>query len=1042
MANKMLYYFFRGHFCRVFLLILLVQTSGIPPLKGQRTQFYEDPAYTFRLAQELFEKEKYSAARDLFEGIIAAIPDRQSLLRADAEFYAAVAAAELRHPDAQERLSGFVDDYPGHVRIPTAYFHLGRILYERRSYRRAAEAFTHVRLEELTTHQQDEFHFIAGYSWFEAGDYVRAKQSFHLLKDKNTRFKAYATYYYAHVCYLQEDYDEALKYFQMIQDHPDFRPLIAYYFAQILYNQQRYDEMAGMITPLIDQGTTRRLGTISRLIGDAFYKLNLYDEALGYMEIYLKEASGNITRVDAYQIGYVYYRAGDYRAAIDMFQRVTGPSDSLAQNAYYHLADTYIRNNEKRFAMNAFLEAYKLGIDAEVTEDALYNYAKLSYELDFNPHNQAIRAFEQFLGDYPNSPRAASAQALLVNLYLSTRNYRSALSSIEKIKTQNDEMRAAYQKIAYYRGVELFNDNQFNEALEVFERSLSFDPDKRIRALTWYWMGEAHYRLGEWEKAREYYNRFQVSPTAFDMPEFNLANYNIGYTLFKQKQYDPALIAFRKFLLNPDPRRTDIIQDATLRAGDSYFMKRDFNNAVTFYRRAAEAGGRGTDYATYQQAQALGAMGRFQAKAELLEDFVKKHPRSEYRDDALFELGNTWLNIDQPAKSLHAFERLLAEHQGSIFEREALLKTGMIHNQTGRTQLAFRYFDRLVNEYRGSEESGSALLYIRDIFVIADSLEGYYSYVRDKTQRTVADSERDSLTYRVAENHYLDSDCERALPAFRNYIRQFPDGLFIINAQFYQSECLFVDRKFSEALPGYLFVTTRHRTMFTELALLRAAEIHLMNDDCTGALEKFIRLEQNADNRLYLMQSRTGQMRCHDRLGDHLKAHQTASRIVREKQHTEEIITEAYLILGRSALALDSMSGARKWFGEVAQRTRNEMAAEAKYSIALIQFKMMNYDMAEKEVFDLINNIPSYDYWIAKAFILLADVYVQTDNTFQAKHTLQSIIDNYDGDDELKDVARQKLREIAEMERLMEERRAEEEIEIRIRSVETPDQGF
>jgi hypothetical protein len=98
--------------------------------------------------------------------------------------------------------------------------------------------------------------------------------------------------------------------------------------------------------------------------------------------------------------------------------------------------------------------------------------------------------------------------------------------------------------------------------------------------------------------------------------------------------------------------------------------------------------------------------------------------------------------------------------------------------------------------------------------------------------------------------------------------------------------------------------------------------------------------------------------------------------------------------------------------------------------------------MAEKEVFDLINNIPSYDYWIAKAFILLADVYVQTDNTFQAKHTLQSIIDNYDGDDELKDVARQKLREIAEMERLMEERRAEEEIEIRIRSVETPDQGF
>ena len=1027
---------------RFVLVLITIQCIGILQLNGQRTRFYEDPEYTFRIALELFEKEKYGASREMFGKVIEMIPDQQSLLRADAEFYAGVSAAELRHPDAQEMLMAFVADYPGHVRIPVAHYHLGRIYYERRSFRRAAESFSMVRVEELSSDQRDEFYFVAGYSWFEAEDFPRAKGAFANLIHRETRFKAYANYYYAHIAYLEDDYDKALQHFEVIREHPDFRPLIAYYFTQILYNQQRYDEMAGIVTPLIDPGTTRRMGTIARLIGDAFYKLNLYEEALGYMEIYLKESEGNISRVDAYQIGYVYYRAGDYRAAIEMFQRVTGPSDSLAQNAYYHLADSYIRNNEKRFAMNAFLEAYKLGFDEKVTEDALYNYAKLMYELDFNPHNQAIRAFEQFLGDYPNSVHAASAQALLVNLYLSTRNYRSALASIEKIKDENDEMRTAYQRIAFYRGLELFNDNLFKEALDVFERSLTFEKDKQIRALTHYWMGEAWYRLEEWEKARDHYEKFQVSPTAFDMPQFNLAHYNIGYTWFKQQEYDPALIAFRKFLMNPDPDRPDIIQDATLRAADCYFMKKDYRNAITFYQRGAAATTRGSDYAMYQQSLATGAMGRFQAKAELLEEFIRKYPESELRTNALNELANTWLNIDQPDRALRAFERLLSEHPRSRFERDALMKVGMIHNRAGRTQDAFRYFDRVVTEYRGTEESRDALLLIRDIYITTDRLEEYYTYVKDKTQRSVADSERDSLSYRVAENHYLDGDCDRALEAFRSYIRKFPDGLFIINAQFYKAECHFTEKRYTEALKGYSFVVSQHRTMFTEVALLRAAEIYMMEGDCRNALSKYIRLEQNADNRLYMQQSRTGQMRCYNKLQEHQQAHRVASRIVREKQHPEEILIEAYLVLGRSALGLDSLSGATRWFSRVLEKTRNEMAAEAKYRIARIHYIQMNYDVAEKEIFELINDIPSYDYWIAKAFILLADVYVQTDNTFQAKHTLQSIIDNYEGDDELIDISRQKLREIAEMERIMEEQRAKEEIELRIGAPESPDEGF
>jgi hypothetical protein len=46
---------------------------------------------------------------------------------------------------------------------------------------------------------------------------------------------------------------------------------------------------------------------------------------------------------------------------------------------------------------------------------------------------------------------------------------------------------------------------------------------------------------------------------------------------------------------------------------------------------------------------------------------------------------------------------------------------------------------------------------------------------------------------------------------------------------------------------------------------------------------------------------------------------------------------------------------------------------------------------------------------VAKTYILLADNYVAMKDNFQAKATLQSIIDNYKGDDDILSTAKDKL---------------------------------
>jgi tetratricopeptide (TPR) repeat protein len=68
--------------------------------------------------------------------------------------------------------------------------------------------------------------------------------------------------------------------------------------------------------------------------------------------------------------------------------------------------------------------------------------------------------------------------------------------------------------------------------------------------------------------------------------------------------------------------------------------------------------------------------------------------------------------------------------------------------------------------------------------------------------------------------------------------------------------------------------------------------------------------------------------------------------------------------------------------------------AEAQYTLAEVRFKQQQYDEAIKEAFKVNSAYSAYELWQGKAFLLLADVYTAQGDTYQARATLNSIIDN------------------------------------------------
>jgi tetratricopeptide (TPR) repeat protein len=228
--------------------------------------------------------------------------------------------------------------------------------------------------------------------------------------------------------------------------------------------------------------------------------------------------------------------------------------------------------------------------------------------------------------------------------------------------------------------------------------------------------------------------------------------------------------------------------------------------------------------------------------------------------------------------------------------------------------------------------------------------------------------------------------------------------------------------------------------------LLRSGQILEKQRSCARAIEIYKELEEIADLMDNVIAAQTGLMRCHHLMEDHENTIIYARKLIEGDKTPVQTVQEAHLLFGRSALAKNDFPAAKKAFSEVAKGSSGEATAEAKYSLGLIQFNNSEYKLSQEQCYKVINQVPSYEYWIGKSFILLGDNYLALGDTFQAKHTYRSIIDNYNGEkddkEDLISIAQEKYNTIikkeAEIQQSEIQRKEEEFYNAEQDTTETP----
>ena len=976
------------------------------PVFGQQSA-WQDINNAYKTGMELYERGKYSSAAKQFDRVedIRTKSNLQldeteelSLIKENIRYYQLVCALELGDSNAEEAFLKYIKDYPVNPNAKAAYFQIGRSYYAKKDYPKAIEWFNKIDSRNLAGAENTEYRFKLGYALFMTNEYASAKPLFEQLKDQRGQYQEASIYYYAYLAYLDAEYKTALNEFERLNGSKTYENSYPYYITALYFLDKRYDEVLSYALPILERTKQENETEMFRIVAATYFIKGDLAQSKSYYDKFQAQDQGKTqNNQDSYQIGYIAYKLKDYTKAIEELEKLDEP-DAYYQSAMITLGDAFLKTGNKQSARNAFFRASKLEFDPELKQEGLFNYAKLSYELEF--HQVALESTQEYLSTYPASRRLEEAKTLLAEVLLSTKNYRAAVDILETIPNRGKEANAAYQKVTYYRGLEYYNERAFENAISLFMRSEANRQDEEIYALATYWKAEAMYEVRKYKEAVASFNRFLQLPAAKNTEVYNYANYALAYAAFRNDNFNTSANYFERFLSTGSREAIELNtrNDAIARLADSYFALKNYGRAMTYYDRLIASNAQSQDYALFQRGIIQGLQGDNLTKIATLNSVIQKYPKSNYADDVAFEIPYTYFLMNQYDQAIDGLQKMVEAYPRSSYVPKALVTIGLVQYNQDNNTAALATFQRVVDQYATTDEARQAMRSIENIYLDQGDATGYIRYATSTNIGDLSTSEQDAHTFSIARTLFDRGNYQGAVEAVNAYFDKFPKPIHEKHARFIRAESYAAQGKDQEALHDFNIIMNDWTSAYTEQTLISVSKLHLRNKAYNEAVQVLKKLELTSEYKSNYGFAINNLLTSYFNIGDYTETMNYANLVKNYEKSSEEDIARAHLYAAKAYLATNKAADATKELNLAALKSKTETGAEARYLVAEQQLKAKQYDTAIKSAFDISDSFSSYDYWVAKGFILMADAYTGKGDNFQAKTTLESIIDNYENE--------------------------------------------
>lgn len=991
------------------------------PLSAQRPFTNPTTDESYLKGKELYEQQKYAEAyRILSEenGDTYTLPihtEENELLKTFCSF-------ELRHKDAKDQIKDFLLRHPYTPYKSTLLFMQASLITETRRPAAAADLFAKVNKKELSAKHQEDMLFYQAYAQLADGDTTAAMKGFKESMEKKNRYEIASKYYYAYTLYAKRNYDGALPLFLSIEDNPRYDNIIPYYVAQIYFAQGEYDQVNERAQTLLKRfPQSDHNAELHRMLGELSYTQQKYDLAIKHLTTYAKEKrekKEQLQRNNIYMLGLSYYQQKDYANAVKYLTRVTTTSDLMTENAYLHIGNAYLSLNNTEQAKLAFSNAVRTNFDANVHEEAMFNYALSSYKAK-DTFGESVNAFVNFITQYPKSKHIGEAYELFGDVLLKTNNHTEAYAALSKVNSNDKKLTAPKHYLLYRMGALSYSGKKWKEAIEYFQQAMQTSPNGKYVTDCLFWEGDCCYRMGQAQHAESNWNRFIKRSDSKNNPNNQIVHYALGYACFSQQNYATALTHFKNYL-NTSSKDNKRVADTQNRIGDCYFHDRNFAEAEKQYAKVITSGQPGADYASYQRGCILGLLKKYDDKIITLEKLVKGYPKSDYADDALYEMARAYLMKNDNISAINTYERILAAYPHSDLVRLSALEIGMVQSGLGEHEKAIEAYKKVITLYPGSEESYTALQGIESSYVTLNRISDYLAYT--KTLGTIitvpSTNKEDSLTYMAAEHQFIQGNYKEAAKGLETYVERFcPVGRYCTQASYYLATSYYnIDDK-TNALAAYDKLTHIANNPYIEEAYTRCAMLSYDLQQYDSARVYFQSLQKIANSTEIIHAARIGTLRCSNKLNDFSTTIDLAGQIIQDTQSDEEMKKEAHYTRAKAYLQQGQPMLATADLQYLASNLQSEMGAEAKYLLADIHYNAGDLVASEEEIMDFASKNTPHQFWLARSLVLLADINMKNGDDFQAKQYLLSLQNNYTASEEINTLVAERLLLIQEREK-------------------------
>lgn len=1015
----------------IYFVVLILAIISCTSIRAQETAFHNNTFEKYIQGKSYFDQQLYVQARENLEIFLTEnrfLPDSESnaIYNLDAQSLYHIAGLRQQLPEGESNLAKFISENHPNPLLIDAIFEMGDYYYNEKQYVKCIEYFDLIDIDAIPELKMSELAFKKGYCHFVRKEFKEAQYNLSYTKDIQNQY-FYPTNYYFGMCeYFAGDYKGAVKSFQRVEGNDVYRAQIPYYICQIYFAEADFNKLLNYGENVIRQPGTKKVKEIRLLLGQTYFQRNNYEKALPHLEFY-EANTATLTIEEFYQLAFAQYQMGFCEKAIDNFLEINLEDSKLGQVVNYYLADCYEKQGDKSSARAAFKKVSQMDYDRGMQEEALFNYGKLSAELGFEREaiNILIKVEE-------SSPYFTETQNIINDILVNTGDYENAISILESLPKLNRKLEETYQNVTFQRGLQFTAEDNTAKAKEMFGKSIAYPHDISIIAQIEFWQAGFFADEQEYKESTSAYKRyFDYVNQASDIPEESspyMARYYNAYNFLKREEYLSAVDEFKKaiVLINQDQGQirtgmitNRVLPDAYLRAGDCLFKVNKYDDAVTYYDQSIAKKANGYDYALFQRGLIEGLVGQPFEKILTMEELIETHDESDYVDNALLQLGDTYLAVGNPINAAEAFRTLRNDFRGrSNLVNAANLKLGLINYNQGDMEGSLAYYKSVFQNNPNPKESQEALISIEEIYI--DDLgkpDEYLNFLQTIPGYEVSAFSKDSLNYVVGESQYKNSNYEKAIIAFDEYLKKYSKGYYRLEARYYRAESHSLLKNYTSALRDYEAIIAEGVSDNYERSLKKAALIsYNHSQNFTKALKYYKLWESQTKDPADKYQSQLGALRSAFRLSKDDEVITYANKVNTNALVTKEEKATSNYYLAKVSYKKELLEQAAAAFDKVQQLSNNNQAAESRYMLAKILFdqgKMVEAEQAANKANEKNSN---YSFWIAKSILLLSDIYIGNGDLLNARAAAEAVIENFKEDLELVNEANQKLKVIAEKE--------------------------